>query len=250
LVEVVPPRIVVSYGEYMREVRYFRTLRERERRAWRLWGYHMARWRWYRLPEDLEALRYWRRQITLIRREYLERRRFFRRKIRRPYWRVQLMRLYYSKPLERTPLFEAEYRVYIFTRSPERWAVFDPKVGEYVKPTRRLWESMNELEFVVSKMAARLHVRWSKNVTWTERFEAIAVDEREVERPLDEEKYYVMIIDEDGVRHVYEDEEIKGWFRTYFRWLLEQERVGRIRRAEAYRFRVRQSTLDEWAKKE
>ena len=244
-----PPVIIVSISEYMREVRAFRTFKERLRRLYRLWGHYASRWRWYRRREDYEALVRTISEIARVRREEREAREFFRRKVRKPYWRVQLMRMYEAKDKRKTPLFYAEYRVYVFTRHPEKYAIWSEKEMEYVAPQPELEEDLNELEYVISKAAYRKHIRWARKVRKLPAdFEAIAVDESEVEWPLDEKRYYVRIIDEDGVEHTYEDKDVKEWLKAYrTEWIPSAVRRGEIKYPERYIKAVRQTTLEEWA---
>ncbi len=253
------PKITVSLSEYMSEVRYFRTLRDERRRLYRLWGRYASLWRWYRRPEDLARLREVISKIFANRRKEREAREVFRRKIKAPYWRIGVAYMF-RKETKRPPyLFYAEFRKTVYTRKPEKYAVWNPSTREFDKPKPWLEEELREIMFASSLISRRTKSGEIAHGEWIEAlsklkvypfpdFEAAAIDKREVEAPLDTEQYYVRI--QKGTKEVYEyrTEEVEGWLRTYRLWLMEAAKRGYIRYPDRWRRVVRQTSLDDFAR--
>lgn len=252
------PKIIVSTAEYMREVRYFRTLRERRRKLYSEWGRYASLWRWRRRPEDLMRLRAVIGAVWANIREEREHRRLFRRKVRMPYWRIGVA--YMFRKEVRTPpyLFYAEFRKTVYTRHPEKYAEMDPKTLEWVKPKPWLEEELREIMFASSVLARRTKTDSIAHAEWMEAlskikvfpfpdFEASAISKEEVEAPLDTQVYYVRI--QKGTKEVkeYNTADVEGWLRAYRDWIREKVAEGSIRHPIGYMKAVRQTTIDEYA---
>ena len=232
------PRIFVPYSEYYRELRYIRMYRERLRRYRSRLGYHLAKYRWTGNRRYLGWAEYYRRLIReteeALRRE-LER---FRRKVRWRWWRLQLVRTYWSRRRGVRYRFEAEYRVYVYTANPERWRLAD------------LEQELNLMEYLISESARRMHSKWARSVEWSQGdLEVQPVEPGEVEYPPDEPHYYARITKEDGAVHVYYDRDVKMIFANARARLIAKWIRGLIRTSP---FRLmswaRYMTLDDWVR--
>ncbi len=259
------PKITVSISDYYRELRYFRTLRDRLRKLYSEWGRLASLWRWRRRPEDYEKLVATIRSIMAVRREEREARAVFRRKVKMPYWRVGVAYMFRKEVKQPPYLFYAEFRKTVYTRNPEKYAEMDPRTMEWTKPKPWLEEELREIMFASSVLARRTKTGAVAHGEWLDAmlplkvlpfpdFECSAIDEREVEAPLDTETYYVRI--QKGEKEVYEygTAEVEGWLKAYRRWVRtmaeERARAGIVRYperyAEAYIRNVRQRTLEEF----
>jgi len=247
------PIITVPISEYMREVRYFRSLRERRRKLYREWGRYASLWRWRRRPEDYERLVATIRAIWANIREERAARAVFRRKVKMPYWRVGVAYMFRKETKVPPYIFYAEFRKTVYTRHPEKYAEMDPKTFEWVKPKPWLEEELREIMFASSLLAGRAH----RHAEWLEALrplkvlpfpdlEVSAIDESEVEAPLDVQQYYVRI--QKSAKEVYEygTAEVEGWLRAYRGWVREMAARGLIRYPEAFMKAVRQTSIDEF----
>jgi len=253
------PKIVVPISEYMREVRRFRTLREKRRKLYSLWGRYASLWRWYRRREDYERLVATIRAIWRNIREEREARVVFRRKVRLPYWRIEVAYMFRKSLPERRPpyLFYAEFRKTVFTRHPDRYAEFDPKTLKYIKPKPWMEEELREIMFATSVIARRRVDGTVAHADWLEElykirvfpfpdFGAYAIDEEEIEAPLDTQQYYVRI--QKGVKEFYEykTEEVREWLKSYRDWVRKMHEEKLIKYPELYMRKIRQTTIDEF----
>lgn len=263
------PIITVSMSEYMREVRYFRTLRERRRKLYSEWGRYASLWRWRRRPEDYERLVAVIRAIWANIREERGARVIFARKVRMPYWRVGVAYMFRERIPKPPYFFYAEFRITVYTRHPDRWAVWNPVEAKYDKPSPELESELRELLFIASVLAGRRHWEWLRGVVEIPGptgkipdFECNPVSREEVEEPLDFKHYYVRIEEprkavEYDNRNRYDLEAgrrvatvpgygVESWFRAYRRLVQEGYIRGVIRSPERFMAAGRQRTLDEW----
>jgi len=255
----VEPKIKVSVSEYMREVRQFRTIKERRRKLWSEAMRNLSLWRWRREPVYLEEYRRIRREISRLNREERELRAYFRRKIVMPYWRIDVAYQFQKTTVEPPYHFYAEFRKFVYTRKPDRYAIFNERVGEYTDPKPFMEEELRLIMFAsslisrVRKDGTVAHGAWldalkDMRVHPFPNFEIEAVDESEVDAPLDIQQYYVRI-EEEGEVHEYGTREVEGWLRIYRRWLQEMARRGIIRKPERYDRAIRQTGIDEFIRR-
>jgi len=269
MVALPPPKITVSWREWRREIGAIGAA-VRWRRYWqRMWGRYAALWRWRRRREDYERLVYAiRRRWYYIRRER-ELRRILARKIIRGYWRVSMA--YQFQKITHVPPyhFVAEFRKYVFTMTPEKYAVLDPITGEWSPLPwfeRHAQQELRVIMFCTSLLARVTKELRVKHVDWLEaiykirklpfpNFECIAVDTDEVvdrktgaSVPLDTQQYYVRF--EEGVpeppKGHYGTAEVESWFRHYRRWLARAYARGIIRRPRIFDRVLRQTSIEEW----
>ena len=257
--EALEPKITVSKSEYFSEMRRFRTIKERRKRLWREAMRNLSFWRWRREPAYLEEYRRIRREISRLNREERELRAHFRRKIIRPYWIVECS-YQFQKTIREPPYhFYAEFRKYVYTQNPDRYAIFNERTGAYTDPRPFMEEELRAIMFAsslisrVKKDGTIAHGSWLEalrniKVLPFPNFRAQAVDESEVDAPLDTEQYYVRI-EEEGETHEYGTADVEGWLRTYRRWLQEMAKRKIIRYPERYDRAIRQTSIDEFVRK-
>jgi len=251
---VIPePIITVSPREWRREIGTIGAM-VRWRHYWqRQWGRFAALWRWRRRREDYERLVYAvRRRWYYIRRER-ELRRVLARKVIRPYWRIGVAYMFEKDiPRPRPYYFYAEFRKYVFTRTPEKYAIYDERVGEFTRPKPWLEEELREIMAASSFIARRTRAGTIAHGEWVEAlldikvypfpdFEASAIEKEKVEAPLDTQQYYVRIQKTKAEVYEYKTEEVKAWLRAYRRWVRAMARYP-----EAYLRAVRQTTLEDF----
>jgi len=144
------------------------------------------------------------------------------------FWRIQKAREYYAKmPGKETPVPFAEFRVWVYTTTPEKW------------PEKELAAELNFMEYAFSVTGGRTHIKWAKAVYSEQSFESEPVDPEEVTEPLNEVQYYAVFYHKPHRRGKIEltPEQIKTAFAM----------AGRKIRVEE---RVRQLALEDWAMKE
>ena len=241
----------------MREVRYFRTLKDRLSKLFSDWGRYASLWRWRRRPEDLERLRATIDRIWAVKREERTARALFRRKVVKPYWRVGVAYMFRKETKEPPYLFYAEFRKTVYTRTPEKYAEMDPKTLEWTKPKPWLEEELREIMFASSYKARRTTTGEIAHGEWLEAlskikvfpfpdFECSAVDPREIDAPLDTQQYYVRIQKSEKEVYEYWTRDVEGWLRDYRGWVREMAAKGLIKHPEGYMRAVRQTTIDEF----
>jgi len=254
-----PPKIIVSRREWRREIGTIGAFVRWRRYHQRLWGRYAALWRWRRRREDYERLVYHiRRRWHYIRRER-ELRRVLARKVIIPYWRVGVAYMF-EKEIRRPPYyFYAEFRKFVFTRTPEKYAIYDERVGEFTRPKPWLEEELREIMFASSLLSRRTKAGAIAHAEWVEAlvdmkvfpfpdFECSAIDEKEVEAPLDTQQYYVRIQKTKAEIYEYKTAEVEAWLRSYRRWIRDMAERRLIRYPERYMRTVRQTTLDDFVR--
>jgi len=257
MVALPPPKITVSWREWRREIGAIGAAVRWRHYHQRLWGRYAALWRWRRRREDYERMIYHiRRRWYYIRRER-ELRRVLERKVIRPFWRVGVAYMFQKEIKEPPYYFYAEFRKFVFTRTPEKYAIFDERVGEFTRPKPWLEEELREIMFASSLLSRRTKRGTIAHGDWVEAlweirvfpfpdFECSSVDEKEVTAPLDTQQYYVRIQKSKAEIYEYDTAEVEGWLRSYRRWLREMAERRLIRYPERYARTVRQTTLEDF----
>jgi len=259
VVEALEPKITVPMSEYMREVRKFRTIKERRGKLWREAMRNLSFWRWRRDPSYLEAYRRVRREISRLNREERELRRYFRRKIVRPYWRIDVAYQFQKTTIEPPYHFYAEFRKFVYTRNPEKYAIWNERLMEFTDPQSFMEEELRVIMFAssllsrVRKDGTIAHGAWLEGIYDLRQipfpnFECQPVDESEIDAPLDTQQYYVRI-EKEGETYEYGTSEVEEWLRIYRRWLQEMAGRGIIRHPERYDRAIRQTGIDEFVKR-
>ena len=259
VVEALEPKIIVSEREWRSEVGRIGALVAQQRRIRKRAMRPLALWRWRREPRYLEEYRRLRAEEKRLRREELELRAVLRRKVIAPYWRIDVAYQFQKTTREPPYHFYAEFRKFVYTRKPDRYAIFNERVGEYTDPKPFMEEELRLIMFAsslisrVRKDGTVAHGAWldalkDMRVHPFPNFEIEAVDESEVDAPLDIQQYYVRI-EEEGEVHEYGTREVEGWLRIYRRWLQEMVRRGIIRKPERYDRAIRQTGIDEFIRR-
>jgi len=251
------PRIIVSETEWRKEIGKIGAVVRERKKAEREWGRYASLWRWRRRREDYERLvAAIRRRWELIREERALRR-ILARKVRWPYWRVGVAYMFRKETKIPPYIFYAEFRKTVYTRHPEKYAEYDPKTHEWISPKPWLEEELREIMFassVISRVrrdGTIAHGEWIDALSKIKvfpfpDFECSAIDEKEVEAPLDEQQYYVRIQKSEKEVYEYHTKDVEEWLRAYRRWLATMHEAGVIRYPEAYRRKIRQTSIDEF----
>jgi hypothetical protein len=252
------PKLIVSRSEYMSELGKISGKIRRRSKLYSDWGRYASLWRWRRRPEDLERLRAAIRAIWDSIRDERAERAVLARKVVKPYWRIGVAYMFRKETREPPYIFYAEFRKTVYTRTPEKYAILDPKTKEFTKPQPWLEEELREVMFASSLISRRTKRGEIAHGEWIEAlmkikvppfpdFECSAVDEREVTAPLDTEQYYVRIQKSKAEIYEYGTREVEGWLRTYRGWLREMAAKGILRYPERYARTIRQTRLEDFA---
>jgi len=255
----------------MREVRRFREFKRLIGRPvvpgkvgvlWSQLGRAMALWRWRRETRYLELIRETMRKIDRVRKEEREARAIFARKIVRPYWRIDVA--YQFQETRHAPPyhFYAEFRKYVYTQRPEKYADWDEKTQQFKIKPDVLSHFEGELRLIMFASSVMVRKRRDGSIAhgvWVEELlkrkklpfpnvEIEAVDETEVEHPLDGEHYYVRFEEEvpEPPKGEYGDREVASWLRIYKAWLSEMHRRGIIRRPDLLEKTIKQTSLEKF----
>lgn len=268
----VEPGITVSVSEYMREVRRFREFKRlvghpvvprKVGILWSAWGRAMSLWRWTREPRYLEEARRLRARIRRVEREWLEARMYFKRKIKKPFWRIDVAYQFEKETREPPYRFFCEFRKYLYTKKPEAYAEWEPITKEYRLRPEFEAQAEGELRLIMfaSSLLSRVrkdltvaHVGWVEVLTKIKVFpfpniEIAPVSKAEVDASLDTEQYYVRFEETGVIKGEYTTTEVLGWLRHYRRWLERATEARIIRRPKAWERMVRQTSLDEFVER-
>ena len=259
VVEALEPKIIVSEREWRSEIGRIGALVAQQHRIRRRAMSPLALWRWHREPRYLEEYRRLRDEEKRLRRKELELRAILKRKVIAPYWRIDVAYQFQKTTREPPYHFYAEFRKYVYTREPDKYAIFNERTGEYTDPKPFMEEELRIVMFAsslisrVKKDGTIAHGSWLAalkeiKVLPFPNFEIEVVDEKEVKAPLDTEQYYVRI-EEEGEVHEYGTSDVESWLRTYHRWLQEMARRKIIRYPERYDRAIRQTGIDEFVEK-
>ena len=260
MVEDLEPRIIVPESEWRSEIGRIGALVAQQHRLRRRAMRQLALWRWRRETRYLEEYRRLRAEESRLHREELELRKILRRKVVAPYWRIDVAYQFQKTTLEPPYHFYAEFRKYVYTRHPERYAVWNERVMEFTDPQPFMEEELRLIMFA-SSLISRVRKDGSiAHGTWLEalreikvppfpNFEVEVVDEKEVKAPLDTEQYYVRIEELGREPSEYDTDDVEGWLREYRDWLREMARRGIIRYPERYDRAIRQTSIDEFVEK-
>jgi len=266
-------RITVSRYEYMREVRQFRefkrlvgrpVIRGRQGILWTEWGRAMRLWQLTREVRWLEEVRRLRRRISEIIRREREARAIFRRKIIRPFWRIDVAYQFEEERDVPPYRFYLEVRKYVYTKTPEKYATWNERKLEYEIKPDVLEEFEGELRLILfaSSLLSRVrkdgsiaHLPWIEAIINLRKFpfpnvEIAPVDESEVETPLDDQKYYFRV-DETGEipKREYDTKQIKGWLEELYRWVERRHKEGAIRYPKAFINAIKRTSLDDFIRR-
>jgi len=260
VVEALEPKIIVSEREWRSEIGRIGALVAQQRRIRRRAMRPLALWRWRREPRYLEEYRRLRAEEKKLRRKELELRAVLRRKVIAPYWRIDVAYQFQKTTREPPYHFYAEFRKYVYTREPDKYAIFNEKVGEYTDPRPFMEEELRVIMFA-SSLLSRLRKDGSiAHGSWLEalkemkvlpfpNFEVQVVDEKEVDAPLDTEQYYVRFEELGREPSEYGTADVEAWLRTYRRWLQEMARRKVIKYPERYDRAIRQTSIDEFVER-
>jgi hypothetical protein len=265
------PKIKVSQAEYNREVRQ---IQEYERLIGRpvikgergiLWsdlGRAMAYWRWRRQPVYLEQIRATWARIKKLQKELHEARIRLGKKVVSPYWRIDVAYQFQKTTHEPPYHFYAEFRKYLFTRTPENYADWDEATGEFkLKPdVQRDFEfELKQIMFATSLMSRVTKTGEVAHASWVEallkmksfpfpNIEIAPVPQEEVTAKEDVQQYYVRFEEEvtEPPKGEYGTAEVSTWLRRYTDWLEKQVKTGQIKHPEAYLESMKQRTLDQY----
>ena len=260
VVEALEPKIIVSEREWRSEIGRIGALVAQQRRLRRRAMRQLALWRWRRDPRYIEEYRRLRAEESRLHRKELEQRKILRKKVVAPYWRIDVAYQFQKTTREPPYHFYAEFRKYVYTRHPERYAVWNERVMEFTDPQPFMEEELRLIMFA-SSLISRVRKDGSiAHGTWLEalreikvppfpNFEVEVVDEKEVKAPLDTEQYYVRIEELGREPSEYDTDDVEGWLREYRDWLREMARRGIIRYPERYDRAIRQTSIDEFVEK-
>ena len=260
MVEDLEPRIIVPESEWRSEIGRIGALVAQQRRIRRRAMRPLALWRWRRDPRYIEEYRRLRAEESRLHRQELELRKILRRKVVAPYWRIDVAYQFQKTTREPPYHFQAEFRKYVYTRHPERYAVWNERVMEFTDPQPFMEEELRLIMFAsslisrVRKDGTIAHGAWLEalreiKVPPFPNFEVEVVDEKEVKAPLDTEQYYVRIEELGREPSEYDTDDVEGWLREYRDWLREMARRGIIRYPERYDRAIRQTSIDEFVEK-
>jgi hypothetical protein len=270
----VEPGVTVSVSEYFRELRRFREFKRLVGRPvvpgkvgvlWSAWGRAMALWYWRREPRYLEEVRALAKRVRDVQKEWMEARRYFKRKIRVPFWRIDVA-YQFQKTTHVPPYhFYCEFRKYLFTKTPDKYCYFDEKTGEYKLLPEFQREAEGDLRQIMyaSSIISRVrkdltvaHADWVEALLEIKSFpfpniEIAPVPKEEVTAPLDTQQYYVRF--EEAVREPakgeYETKEVMSWLAHYRRWLAEATARGIVKFPAAYTRGLRQTSLEDFIRR-
>lgn len=259
VVEALEPKIIVSEKEWRSEVGRIGALVARQHRIRRQAMRPLALWRWHRELKYLEEYRRLRDEEKRLRRKELELRAVLKRKVIAPYWRIDVAYQFQKTTREPPYHFLAEFRVYVYTREPDKYAVFNERVGEYTDPKPFMEEELRVIMFAsslltrVRKDGTIAHGSWLEalrkmKVLPFPNFEIEVVDEKEIDAPLDTLQYYVRFEELDRGKE-YGTAQVEAWLRKYREWLREMARRRIIRYPERYDRAIRQTSIDEFVER-
>jgi len=257
--EDVEPKIIVPINEYEREVEEIKAIKEKRKKLWSEAMRNLSFWRWRREPRYLDEYRRIRRRISRLNREESELREFLRRKVIKPYWIVECSYQFQKTTREPPYHFYAEFRKFVYTREPEKYAIWSKKEMKFTDPQPFLEEELRVVMFASSIMSRKRDDGTIAHGEWLEalkdikvlpfpNFRAQAVDESEVDAPLDTQQYYVRI-EEEGFVHEYKTDDVEYWLRKYREWLYKMYRMGIIRDPEKFDRAVRRTSIDEFVRR-
>ena len=261
ITEALEPKIIVSEREWRSEIGRIGALVAQQHRIRRRAMRPLALWRWRREPRYLEEYRRLRAEEKRLRREELELRAILKRKVIAPYWRIDVAYQFQETTEEPPYHFYAEFRKYVYTREPDKYAIFNERTGEYTDPKPFMEEELRLIMFASSLLSRITKDDRIAHGAWLEalrkmkvlpfpNFEAQVVDEKEIDAPLDTEQYYVRIEEMGRERPAeYDTEDVLSWLRVYHEWLREMARRGIIRYPERYDRAIRQTSIDEFVER-
>jgi hypothetical protein len=212
--------------------------------------------------EEIRAL--WER-IRRVQKEWMDARRYFKRKIRVPFWRIDVA-YQFQKTTHVPPYhFYCEFRKYLFTKTPDKYCYFDEKTGEYKLLPEFQREAEGDLRQIMFASSIISRVRKDLRVAhadWVEalleikvfpfpNIEIAPVPKEEVTAPLDQQQYYVRF--EEAVREPpkgeYETREVMSWLAHYRRWLAEATARGIVWSPAAWTRGLRQTSLEDFIRR-